>query len=155
MTIKTTNGTIKEENKMNKIYSSDTKGKEEFTKEVLTPVLNQYGFSLASYVDNDGKDEKVFLFKTSNRTVGIIDDVESDVDVTCDSITALFEDTLKHIGIIPDVREKNSLIKACLNYIQSTTEDSNEFLNVMRAELGMTDEEIEEYGKGYCLDDEQ
>lgn len=140
---------------MNKIYSSDTKGKEEFTKEVLTPVLNQYGFSLANYVGNDGKDEKVFLFKASNRTVGIIDDVESNVDVTCDSITALFEDTLKHIGVIPDVRGKNSLIKACLNYIQSTTEDSNEFLDVMRAELGMTDEEIEEYGKGYCLDNEQ
>lgn len=140
---------------MIKIYTSDTQGKEEFTKEVLTPVLNQYGFSLASYVGNDGKDEKVFLFKTSNRTVGIIDDVENDVDVTCDSITALFEDTLKHIGVIPDVRGKNSLIKACLNYIQSMTEDSSEFLDVMRSELGMTDEEIEEYGKGYCLDDEQ
>ena len=137
---------------MTKIYTSDTKGKEEFTKEVLTPVLNQYGFSLASYVGNDGKDEKVFLFKPSNRTVGIVDDVKGDVDVTCDSITALFEDTLKHIGVIPDVRGKNSLIKACLNYIQSTTETCEEFADIMLRDLGMTKDEIEEYGKGYCLD---
>ena len=140
------------------VYESNTKGKEAFVKEVLTPTVQQYGYSLASYTGEDGKDEKVWLFKRSNRKIGFIDDAQFVVDVTADSVTALFEDVLRHIRVIPDMREllsKTSLIKACLDYIQATTEDSNEFLAIMRAELGMTDEEIVEYGKGYCLDDEQ
>lgn len=136
-------------------YESNTKGKEAFVKEVLTPIVQQYGYSVASYTGEDGKDEKVWLFKRSNRKIGFIDDAQFAVDVTADSITALFEDILIHIGVIPDMREllaKTSLIKACLNYIQSTTETCEEFADIMLRDLGMTKDEIEEYGKGYCLD---
>ncbi len=138
-----------------KTYESNTKGKEAFVKEVLTPVIQQYGYSVASYTGEDGKDEKVWLFKRSNRKIGFIDDAQFAVDVTADSVTALFEDILRRIGVIPDMRElldKTSLIKACLDYIQSTTETCEEFANVMLRDLGMTKDEIEEYGKGYCLD---
>ena len=138
-----------------KVYESNTQGKEEFVKEVLTPVVQQYGYSLASYSGKDGKDEKVWMFKRSNRTIGIVDDVQFAVDVTADSVTALFKDVLNRIGVIPDegeIRNKTSLIKACLNYIQSGTETCEEFANVMLHDLGMTKDEIEEYGKGYCLD---
>lgn len=133
-------------------YESNTKGKDAFTKNVLTPVVQQYGYSLASYTGEDGKDEKVWLFKRSNRKIGFPDDVQFAVDVTADSITALFEDVLRKLNIIPNVRIKDSLIKACLNYIQNGTEDSLEFLDVMRNDLQMTDDEIVEFGKGYCLD---
>lgn len=136
-------------------YESNTKGKEAFVKEALTPIVQQYGYSVASYTGEDGKDEKVWLFKRSNRKIGFIDDAQFAVDVTADSVTALFEDVLRRIGVIPDMRElldKTSLIKACLNYIQSNTETCEEFANVMLRDLGMTKEEIEEYGKGYCLD---
>lgn len=148
---------LKEDINMSNIttYESNTKGKEAFVKEVLTPVVQQYGYSVASYTGEDGKDEKVWLFKRSNRKIGFIDDAQFAVDVTADSITALFEDVLRRIGVIPDMRElldKTSLIKACLNYIQSTTETCEEFANVMLRDLGMTKDEIEEYGKGYCLD---
>ena len=47
------------------VYESNTKGKEAFVKEVLTPVVQQYGYSVASYTGEDGKDEKVWLFKKS------------------------------------------------------------------------------------------
>lgn len=137
------------------VYESNTKGKEAFVKEVLTPIVQQYGYSVASYTGEDGKDEKVWLFKRSNRQIGLIDDVQFAVDVTADSITALFEDVLRRIGVILDMRElldKTSLIKACLNYIQSTTETREEFANVMLHDLGMTKDEIEEYGNGYYLD---
>ena len=133
-------------------YKSDTKGKDAFVKEVLTPVVQQYGYSLASYTGEDGKDEKVWLFKRSNRKIGFPDDAQFAVDVTADSIIALFEDVLHELNIIPNVRSKDSLIKACLNYIQNGTEDSLEFLDVMRNDLQMTDDEIVEFGKGYCLD---
>ena len=133
-------------------YESNTKGKDAFTKNVLTPVVQQYGYSLASYTGKDGKDEKVWLFKRSNRKIGFPDDVQFAVNVTADSITALFEDVLCELNIIPNVRSKDSLIKACLNYIQNGTEDSLEFLDVMRNDLQMTDDEIVEFGKGYCLD---
>lgn len=138
-----------------KVYESNTKGKEAFVKEVLTPIVQQYGYSVASYTGEDGKDEKVWLFKRSDRKIGFIDDAQFAVDVTADSITALFEDVLRRIEVIPDMRElldKTSLIKACLDYIQSTTETCEEFANVMLRDLGMTKDEIEEYGKGYCLD---
>ena len=138
-----------------KIYENNTKGKEAFVKEVLTPVLQQYGYSLASYVGEDGKDEKVWLLKRSNRTIGFIDDAQFAVDVTADSVTALFTDVLKRIGAVPDVRElynQKSLIKACLDYIQSNTETCEEFANIMLHDLYMTTDEIKEYGKGYCLD---
>lgn len=138
-----------------KVYESNTPGKEAFVKEVLTPVVQQYGYSVASYTGEDSKDEKVWLFKRSNRKIGFIDDAQFAVDVTADSVTALFEDVLRRIGVISDMRElldKTSLIKACLNYIQSTTETCEEFAKIMLIELGMTKEEIEEYGKGYCLD---
>ncbi len=135
-----------------KIYESNTQGKKTFVKEVLTPVVQQYGYSLASYTGEDGKDEKVWLFKRSNRKIGFVDDAQFAVDVTADSITALFEDVLRHIGVIPETRIQRSLIKACLDYIQDGTEGSLEFLQIMRDELRMTDDEIEEYGKGYCLD---
>lgn len=138
-----------------KVYESNTKGKEAFVKEVLTPIVQQYGYSVASYTGEDGKDEKVWLFKRSNRKIGFIDDAQFAVDVTADSINALFEDVLRRIGVIPDMRElldKTSLIKACLDYIQSTTETCEEFANVMLRDLGMTKDEIEEYGKDYCLD---
>lgn len=137
------------------VYESNTKGKEAFVKEVLTPVIQQYGYSVASYTGEDGKDEKVWLFKRSDRKIGFIDDAQFAVDVTADSITALFEDVLRRIGVIPDMRElldKTSLIKACLNYIQTTTETCEEFAKIMLIELGMTKDEIEEYGKSYCLD---
>ena len=137
------------------VYESHTKGKEAFVKEVLTPVVQQYGYSVASYTGEDGKDEKVWLFKRSNRKIGFIDDAQFAVDVTADSVTALFEDVLKRIGVIPDMKStwgKDTLIKACLNYIQSGTETCEEFANVMLHDLGMTKDEIEEYGKGYCLD---
>lgn len=137
------------------VYESNTKGKEAFVKEVLTPIVQQYGYSVASYTGEDGKDEKVWLFKRSNRKIGFIDDAQFAVDVTADSITALFEDVLRRIGVIPDMRElldKTSLIKACLNYIQTTTETCEEFAKIMLIELGMTKDEIEEYGKSYCLD---
>lgn len=148
---------LKEDMKMSnvKVYESNTKGKETFVKEALTPIVQQYGYSVASYTGEDGKDEKVWLFKRSNRKIGFIDDAQFAVDVTADSVTALFEDVLRRIGVIPDMRElldKTSLIKACLDYIQSTTETCEEFANVMLRDLGMTKEEIEEYGKGYCLD---
>lgn len=133
-------------------YESNTKGKEAFVKEVLTPVVQQYGYSVASYTGEDGKDENVWLFKRSNRKIGLIDDAQFAVNVTADSITALFEDVLKRIGVIPETRNQRSLIKACLNYIQSGTETCEEFANVMLRDLGMTKDEIEEYGKGYCLD---
>lgn len=136
-------------------YESNTKGKEAFVKEVLTPIVQQYGYSVASYTGEDGKDEKVWLFKRSDRKIGFIDDAQFAVDVTADSITALFEDVLRRIGVIPDMRElldKTSLIKACLNYIQTTTETCEEFAKIMLIELGMTKDEIEEYGKSYCLD---
>lgn len=147
----------KEDIKMSniKVYESNTKGKEAFVKEALTPIVQQYGYSVASYTGEDGKDEKVWLFKRSNRKIGFIDDAQFAVDVTADSITALFEDVLRRIGVIPDMRElldKTSLIKACLDYIQSTTETCEEFANVMLRDLGMTKDEVEEYGKGYCLD---
>lgn len=147
----------KEDIKMSdiKVYESNTKGKEAFVKEVLTPVVQQYGYSVASYTGEDGKDEKVWLFKRSDRKIGFIDDAQFAVDVTADSVTALFEDILRCIEVIPDMRElldKTSLIKACLDYIQSTTETCEEFANVMLRDLGMTKDEIEEYGKGYCLD---
>lgn len=138
-----------------KVYESNTKGKEAFVKEVLTPIVQQYGYSVASYTGEDGKDEKVWLFKRSDRKIGFIDDAQFAVDVTADSITALFEDVLRRIGVIPDMRElldKTSLIKACLNYIQTTTETCEEFAKIMLIELGMTKDEIEEYGKSYCLD---
>lgn len=138
-----------------KVYESNTQGKEAFVKEVLTPVVQQYGYSVASYTGEDGKDEKVWLFKRSNRKIGFIDDAQFAVDVTADSVTALFEDVLKRIGVIPDMKStwgKDTLIKACLNYIQSDTETCEEFVNVMLRDLGMTKNEIEEYGKGYCLD---
>ena len=83
-------------------YESNTKGKEAFVKEVLTPIVQQYGYSVASYTGEDGKDEKVWLFKRSNRKIGLIDDAQFAVDVTADSITALFEDVLKRIGVIPE-----------------------------------------------------
>lgn len=134
------------------VYESNTKGKEAFVKEVLTPIVQQYGYSLASYTGEDGKDEKVWLFKRSNRKIGLIDDAQFAVDVTADSITALFEDVLKRIGVIPETRYQKTLIMACLDYIQSSTENSLEFLKIMRNDLLMTDDEIEEYGKGYCLD---
>lgn len=145
---------LKEDMNMSNItvYESNTKGKEAFVKEVLTPVVQQYGYSLASYTGEDGKDEKVWLFKRSNRTIGFVDDAQFAVDVTADGVTALFEDVLKRIGVIPETRGQRSLIKACLDYIQDGTEDSLEFLQIMRDELRMTDDEIEEYGKGYCLD---
>lgn len=148
---------LKEDMNMSNItvYESNTKGKEAFVKEVLTPVIQQYGYSVASYTGEDGKDEKVWLFKRSNRKIGFIDNTQFAVDVTADSVTALFEDILRRIGVIPDMRElldKTSLIKACLDYIQSTTETCEEFANVMLRDLGMTKDEIEEYGKGYCLD---
>lgn len=148
---------LKEDMNMSNItvYESNTKGKEAFVKEVLTPVVQQYGYSVASYTGEDGKDEKVWLFKRSDRKIGFIDDAQFAVDVTADSINALFEDVLRRIGVIPDMRElldKTSLIKACLNYIQTTTETCEEFAKIMLIELGMTKEEIEEYGKGYCLD---
>ena len=136
-------------------YESNTEGKEAFVKEVLTPVVQQYGYSVASYTGEDGKDENVWLFKRSNRKIGLIDDAQFAVNVTADSITALFEDVLKRIGVIPDMKStwgKDTLIKACLNYIQSGTETCEEFANVMLRDLGMTKDEIEEYGKGYCLD---
>lgn len=138
-----------------KVYESNTQGKDAFVKEVLTPVVQQYGHSLASYTGKDGKEEKVWLFRRSNRKIGFIDDVQFAVDVTADSVTALFEDVLKRIGVIPDEREirnKVNLIKACLDYIQSNTETREEFANVMLHDLHMTKDEIEEYGKGYCLD---
>ena len=134
------------------VYESNTKGKEAFVKEVLTPILQQYGYSVASYTGEDGKDEKVWLFKRSNRKIGFIDDAQFAVDVTADSITALFEDVLKRIGVIPETRYQKTLIMACLDYIQNGTENSLEFLKIMRNDLLMTDDEIEEYGKGYCLD---
>lgn len=148
---------LKEDMNMSNItvYESNTKGKEAFVKEVLTPVVQQYGYSVASYTGEDGKDEKVWLFKRSNRKIGFIDDAQFAVDVTADSVTALFEDVLKRIGVIPDMKStwgKDTLIKACLNYIQSGTETCEEFANVMLRDLGMTKDEIEEYGKGYCLD---
>lgn len=148
---------LKEDMKMSnvKVYESNTKGKEAFVKEALTPIVQQYGYSVASYTGEDGKDEKVWLFKRSDRKIGFIDDAQFAVDVTADSVTALFEDVLRRIGVIPDMRElldKTSLIKACLNYIQSNTETCEEFANVMLRDLGMTKDEIEEYGKGYCLD---
>lgn len=80
-----------------KVYRSNTQGKDEFVKEVLTPVVQQYGYSLASYVGEDGKEEKVWLFRRSNRTIGLLDDAVLAVDVTADSVTALLEDVLKHI----------------------------------------------------------
>ena len=61
-------------------YESNTKGKEAFVKEVLTPVVQQYGYSVASYTGEDGKDEKVWLFKRSNRKIGLIDDAQFAVD---------------------------------------------------------------------------
>lgn len=137
------------------VYESNTKGKEAFVKEVLTPIVQQYGYSVASYTGEDGKDEKVWLFKRSNRKIGFIDDAQFAVDVTADSITALFEDVLRRIGVLTDMREllyKTSLIKICLDYIQNGTETCEEFANVMLHDLGMTKDEIEEYGKGYCLD---
>ena len=134
------------------VYESNTKGKEAFVKEVLTPIVQQYGYSVASYTGEDGKDEKVWLFKRSNRKIGLIDDAQFAVDVTADSITALFEDVLKRIGVIPETRYQKTLIMACLDYIQNSTENSLEFLKIMRNDLLMTDDEIEEYGKGYCLD---
>ena len=133
-------------------YESNTKGKEAFVKEVLTPIVQQYGYSVASYTGEDGKDEKVWLFKRSNRKIGLIDDAQFAVNVTADSITALFEDVLKRIGVIPETRYQKTLIMACLDYIQNCTENSLEFLKIMRNDLLMTDDEIEEYGKGYCLD---
>lgn len=144
----------KEDIKMSniKIYESNTQGKEAFTKEVLTPIVQQYGYSLASYTGEDGKDEKVWLFKRSNRKIGFVDDAQFAVDVTADSVTALFEDVMKHIGVIPETRIQRSLIKACLDYIQTTTETCEEFAKIMLRDLGMTKDEIEEYGKGYCLD---
>lgn len=145
---------LKEDMNMSNIttYESNTKGKEAFVKEVLTPVVQQYGYSVASYTGEDGKDEKVWLFKRSNRKIGFIDDAQFAVDVTADSITALFEDVLKRIGVIPETRYQKTLIMACLDYIQNSTENSLEFLQIMRNDLLMTDDEIEEYGKGYCLD---
>ena len=145
---------LKEDIKMSnvKVYESNTQGKEAFVKEALTPIVQQYGYSLASYTGEDGKDEKVWLFKRSNRKIGFIDDAQFAVDVTADSVTALFEDVMKRIGVIPETRVQRSLIKACLDYIQSTTETCEEFANVMLRDLGMTKDEIEEYGKGYCLD---
>lgn len=136
-------------------YESNTQGKEAFVKEVLTPVVQQYGYSLASYTGEDGKDEKVWLFKRSNRTIGFADDAQFAVDVTADSVTALFEDVMKRIEVIPDIKStwgKDTLIKACLNYIQSGTETCEEFVGIMLRDLDMTKDEIEEYGKGYCLD---
>lgn len=135
-----------------KVYESNTKGKEAFVKEVLTPIVQQYGYSLASYTGEDGKDEKVWLFKRSNRTIGFIDDAQFAVDVTADSVPALLEDVLKRIEVIPETRIQRSLIKACLDYIQSNTETCEEFANVMLRDLGMTKEEVKEYGKDYCLD---
>ena len=145
---------LKEDIKMSnvKVYESNTQGKEAFVKEALTPIVQQYGYSLASYTGEDGKDEKVWLFKRSNRKIGFIDDAQFAVDVTADSVTALFEDVMKRIGVIPETRVQRRLIKACLDYIQSTTETCEEFANVMLRDLGMTKDEIEEYGKGYCLD---
>lgn len=133
-------------------YESNTKGKEAFVKEALTPIVQQYGYSVASYTGEDGKDEKVWLFKRSNRKIGLIDDAQFAVDVTADSITALFEDVLRRIGVIPETRYQKTLIMACLDYIQNSTENSLEFLKIMKNDLLMTDDEIEEYGKGYCLD---
>lgn len=100
------------------VYESNTKGKEAFVKEVLTPIVQQYGYSVASYTSEDGKDEKVWLFKRSNRKIGFIDDAQFAVDVTADSITMLFEDVLRRIGVLTDMREllyKTSLIKICLD----------------------------------------
>lgn len=145
---------LKEDMNMSNItvYESNTKGKEAFVKEALTPIVQQYGYSVASYTGEDGKDEKVWLFKRSNRKIGFIDDAQFAVNVTADSITALFEDVLKRIGVIPETRYQKTLIMACLDYIQNSTENSLEFLQIMRNDLLMTDDEIEEYGKGYCLD---
>lgn len=145
---------LKEDIKMSnvKVYESNTKGKEAFVKEALTPIVQQYGYSVASYTGEDGKDEKVWLFKRSNRKIGFIDDAQFAVNVTADSVTALFEDVLKRIGVIPETRYQKTLIMACLDYIQNGTENSLEFLQIMRNNLLMTDDEIEEYGKGYCLD---
>lgn len=49
--------------------------------------------------------------------------------------------------------EQRSLIRTLLDYIQRGTEDSEEFLGILKYQFAMTDEEIEDYGKGYLLED--
>ncbi len=80
-----------------KVYQSNTQGKNDFVKEVLTPVVQQYGYSLASYTGSDGGEEYVWLFQRSNRKIGFIDDAKEKINVSCDSITALLEDVLNYI----------------------------------------------------------
>ncbi len=80
-----------------KIYQSNTQGKNDFVKEVLTPVVQQYGYSLASYTGYDGGEEYVWLFRRSDRKIGFIDDAKEKIDVSCDSVTALLEDVLNYI----------------------------------------------------------
>lgn len=48
--------------------------------------------------------------------------------------------------------EQRSLIRTLLDYIQRGTEDSKEFLDILKYQFAMTDEEIMNYGKGYLLE---
>lgn len=79
-----------------KLYRENKEGKEQFTNDVIIPIVRQAGYSNAQYVSSkDG--EKIFLFKFKNFGYGEWDTADSVIDVTADSCLAMVADVMKKI----------------------------------------------------------
>ena len=79
-----------------KLYEENKAGKEQFTDEVIVPIVKQAGYSNAKYVATDNE-EKIFLFRTKDFGCGDWDTAVAIIDVTADSCLAIVADVMKKI----------------------------------------------------------
>ena len=79
-----------------KLYRENKEGKEQFTNEVIVPIVKQAGYSNAKYVATENG-EKIFLFKSENFGYGDWDTADLVIDVTADSCLAMVADVMKKI----------------------------------------------------------
>lgn len=79
-----------------KLYRENKEGKEQFTNDVIVPIVKQAGYSNAKYVSTE-EGEKIYLFQLKNFGHGLWDSAVDVIDVTADSCLAIVADVMKKI----------------------------------------------------------
>lgn len=79
-----------------KLYRENKEGKEQFTNDVIIPIVKQAGYSNAKYVSTE-ESEKIYLFQLKNFGHGLWDSAVDVIDVTADSCLAIVADVMKKI----------------------------------------------------------
>lgn len=78
---------------MKRPYTDNKQGKEEFTNEIITPIVRQCGYAKASYIANK-ENETIWILQDNGN---IFYDAVKEIDVTADSCIAMLTDVLLNI----------------------------------------------------------